>query len=265
MAQDPAFLFYPGDYLRDTQLLSLESTAIYMQIACYHMKNICLTQGKLNLFIKSLSEEDKIGLIEVLHKNEDQTYQIKWVTDSIEKRRKYSESRRNNRKKKENNSFKKDKHISNISKTYVHHMENENENENVIKKEIENKIKFFDLNLKNLESRIGLSAMSFLISSQFEIDIERFKILAEWLEWQNKNHRPVQEMQFLKLIHIFKKHETSEIQELIDLCISSKWQSIVWEKIKKNESSKNNFERPGNNVGERKPDNNQLAKLKDSR
>lgn len=128
MAKDPAFLFYPGDYLRDTQCLSPTSQVAYDRIMCEHMRNICITQQQLNFFTKRLSNEEKEELQFCLSKV-DGGFQIEWVAESIAKRREYSESRRNNR------SGKKKK----ISNTYVKHMEIENEIENTIENEELNK------------------------------------------------------------------------------------------------------------------------------
>lgn len=125
MAKDPAFLFYPGDYLRDTQCLSEKSQVAYDRIMCEHMRNICITQEQLNFFTKRLSEDEKAELLMVMTKK-DCGFQIEWVADSILKRKDYSDSRRKNRTSKSNN----------ISKTYDEHMviENEIENKEVIKK-----------------------------------------------------------------------------------------------------------------------------------
>jgi len=113
VAKDPAFLFYPGDYLRDTQCLSAEAQVAYDRIMCEHMRNICITQAQLNFFTKRLDKGDRDGLMTYLVKKEG-GYQIEWVAESILKRRAYSKSRADNR-----------------SNTYVEHMENEIENENV--------------------------------------------------------------------------------------------------------------------------------------
>ncbi len=126
MAKDPAFLFYPGDYLRDTQTMSEKTQVAYDRIMCEHMRNICIRQAQLKFFTKRLNEEEKEELMHVLTQTAD-GFQITWVAESIVKRRAYSESRRNNRLKKPNN----------ISKTYVEHMENENENENINKIKVE--------------------------------------------------------------------------------------------------------------------------------
>lgn len=117
MAKDPAFLFYPGDYLRDTQTLSSNSQVAYDRIICEHMRNICISQQQLKFFTKRLSEDELEELMFVLIKVKG-GYQIEWVAESIEKRRKYSKSRSENRKG-------KGKPQDNISTSYDSHMENE--------------------------------------------------------------------------------------------------------------------------------------------
>jgi hypothetical protein len=135
MAKDPGFLFYPGDYLRDTQCLSEKAQVAYDRIMCEHMRNICITQDQLNFFTKRLSEDEKMELMMVVVKK-DCGYQIEWVAESICKRKEYSASRRKNRSSKGNN----------ISDTYDSHMDNENENvikdDNKDKKEKSNMFAF---------------------------------------------------------------------------------------------------------------------------
>lgn len=114
MAKDPAFLFYPGDYLRDTQCLSEQAQVSYDRIMCEHMRNICITQAQLDFFTKRLTPDQKDELLMILTKIKG-GFQIAWVAESIEKRRNYSDSRRKNREGKGKN----------ISKSYVSHMENE--------------------------------------------------------------------------------------------------------------------------------------------
>ena len=137
MAKDPAFLFYPGDYLRDTQCLSEQSQVAYDRIMCEHMRNICITQQQLKFFTKRLTEDEREELDMILTKI-DGGYQIDWVVDSILKRRAYSESRRKNRKSK----------AKKISKTYDSHMENENE--------IDNSIVITNDNIKELENNFSM-------------------------------------------------------------------------------------------------------------
>lgn len=131
MADDPAFLFYPGDYLRDTQCLSESVQVAYDRIICEHMRNICISQQQLNFFTKRFNDDQKFELMQVLTKVPG-GFQIKWVAESIAKRREYSESRRKNRQSKGKKT----------SKTYVNHMENEDEI--VIENEIDKKNELFE-------------------------------------------------------------------------------------------------------------------------
>lgn len=127
---DPAFLFYPGDYLRDTQCLSPNCQVVYDRIMCEHMRNICISQSRLNFFTKRLTPGEVEEVMSVLTKVDD-GYQIEWVALSIIKRKAYSSSRSENRKGKGKN----------ISISYDNHMENEivNENTNGIDNDLGNK------------------------------------------------------------------------------------------------------------------------------
>ena len=134
-------MFYPGDYLRDTQCLSEPVQVAYDRIMCEHMRNICISQAQLNFFTKKLSAEEKQELLMVLTEIPG-GFQIDWVVTSITKRIAYSESRSKNREGK----------TKNISKSYDSHMESEDENEieDVIKKKkrvskIFRETEFFDL------------------------------------------------------------------------------------------------------------------------
>lgn len=131
MSKDPAFLFYPGDYLRDTQVLSGESQVAYDRIMCEHMRNICISKQRLKFFTKRLDQDQTEEIMSVLVECPE-GFQIPWVADSINKRRRYSESRRQNRMKKPQ------KDMINISQSYDQHMENENENVIENKNETEN-------------------------------------------------------------------------------------------------------------------------------
>ena len=172
MAKDPAFLFYPGDYLRDTQTLSSNSQVAYDRIICEHMRNICISQKQLKFFTKRLSEDELEELMFVLIKVKG-GYQIEWVAESIEKRRKYSKSRSENRKGKSNQQ-------DNISTTYDSHMEDVNESEDV-KEKGEGLIKdicdFFSVNeIKNFNAFSMLNAFVNISG----IDSKRFNAYKEY-------------------------------------------------------------------------------------
>lgn len=114
--KDFAFMFKPGDYLRDTQCLSEKAQVAYDRIMCEHMRNICISQQQLNFFTKKLNDDEKDELLMVLDKVEG-GYQIEWVVVSVSERIAYRESRARNRLGK----------TKNTSKSYDSHMEGEGE------------------------------------------------------------------------------------------------------------------------------------------
>jgi hypothetical protein len=111
LGKEFCFLFYPGEYLRDTQVLSEAAQVAYDRIMCEHMRNICITQQQLNFITKRLSPEQKDEIMYLMRETNG-GFQIEWVAESIEKRRNYTESRAKNREGK----------TKNISKTYDNHM-----------------------------------------------------------------------------------------------------------------------------------------------
>lgn len=117
MARDPAFLFYTGDFTTGTQFLSDEQVGKYVRLLMAqhqlghlsekHMLQICKTHDK-DVFSKFIQDSD--GL-----------YFNQRLDNEINKRKKYSESRSENRRSK-----------SNISFTYDKHMENNNNNKDIL-------------------------------------------------------------------------------------------------------------------------------------
>lgn len=169
MSSDPAFLFYAGDYLKDTQCLSESVQVAYDRIMCEHMRNICISQPQLNFFTKRLNPEQKSELLHVLKKVPG-GFQIEWVAISLEKRRNYSDSRRKNREGKSN-------HIKDISKSYVPHMENGDVNENVIEDK-----------LKGAEKNFSLPDVAG-DEIHFPVDTQNIRTAwAKWKEFRFKSH-----------------------------------------------------------------------------
>jgi len=171
MANDPAFLFYPGDYLRDTQCLSEKAQVAYDRIMCEHMRNICITQAQLNFFIKRLNEDEKIEIKNILTKMPG-GFQITWVAESIIQRRLYSESRRKNKQGKSKN----------ISKSYDSHMEIENEIE------IKDVFDKFPKN-ENLDflPEMKINACLQLLKITRQIDINEKQVLGMWAVFRDQN------------------------------------------------------------------------------
>lgn len=134
MAQDPAFLFYYQDFLVGTDDMDNDEVGAYIRCLCHqaskgcisekHMMKICLRQEVYNIVSRKFQ------------RSEDGHFCNERLLLEINKRKAFAESRRNNRMKKTS-----DIHMSKTSKTYVPHMEDENENEDVIEIEDANEVK----------------------------------------------------------------------------------------------------------------------------
>lgn len=124
MAKDPAVLFYYQDFLVGTEFMSDDEVGKYIKILCHLADKGRLTKNHiLNICKTSVIAEN---ILEKLKVDSGGFYYNQRMLEEKEKRLKYSESRRNNRI--------GHKDMMNISNTYDKHMENENENINVINK-----------------------------------------------------------------------------------------------------------------------------------
>ena len=126
MAKDPAFLFYPNDYIGGTMGMTFEEKGAYIELLMMqfnrgHMSGHMCGQvvGQLWVKIQDKFQQDEKGL---------------WFNDRLEveqnKRKAFTTSRKNNLKGKNQHS-KKRGHMTN-------HMENENEDINSYVLEIKN-------------------------------------------------------------------------------------------------------------------------------
>ena len=121
MSKDPAFLFYSSDFLTGTMFMDNEQVGKFIRLICAQHQKGRLTEKDM-LKICGTHDED---IFEKFALDGAGLYYNERLEQEVEKRKAYSESRRNNRKKKED--------MIDTSLSYVQHMENENENENVIK------------------------------------------------------------------------------------------------------------------------------------
>lgn len=126
MAKDPAFLFYPGDWLGGTLGMTLEQKGAYMEVLMLqfnrgHMTTHMIGQviGQNWLTIQDKFIQDEKGL-----------WYNPRLEEEINKRKKFVSSRKNNisgtnqHSKQKGKSAHKNGHMTS-------HMENENENENI--------------------------------------------------------------------------------------------------------------------------------------
>lgn len=125
--KDPAFLFYSGDFLSGTMLMSNEEVGIYIKLLCLQHQQGHIEEADM----LSLGATSKI--FNKFQKDDEGKYFNKRLEAEVSKRKAYSESRRNNRKKKEENNILQtyEKDMKNICNSYVEHMENENINKNI--------------------------------------------------------------------------------------------------------------------------------------
>ncbi|KKP74706.1 MAG: hypothetical protein UR73_C0037G0015 [candidate division WS6 bacterium GW2011_GWF1_35_23] len=114
MAKDPAFLLYSSDFLTGIMFMSDEQVGKYIKLLCaQHQKGMLAEEDMLNI-CKTYDKK----IFEKFKKTQDGLYYNERLSVEVERRKSYSESRRNNR-----NSKKSKEHMSNISSTYVKHME----------------------------------------------------------------------------------------------------------------------------------------------
>jgi len=126
MSKDPAFLFYPNDYLGGTMGMTFEEKGAYLELLMLqfnrgHMTThmIGQTVGQLWVKIQDKFIQDSEGL---------------WYNERLdiekERRKTFTESRRNNVLGKNQYTKNKEKQVGHMTKHMIGHMENENINVN---------------------------------------------------------------------------------------------------------------------------------------
>jgi hypothetical protein len=126
--KDPAFLFYPSDFLTGTMLLSNEQIGKYIKLLCLQHQHGSLSEKHMLQICGEYDEE----LYSKFKKDDDGKYYNERLQKETIKRKKYSESRRQNRmggaKKDEEKPSYDDTYDSTYVETYDGHMENRNRN-----------------------------------------------------------------------------------------------------------------------------------------
>ncbi len=131
MSKNPAFLFYPGDWLTGTMFMSMEEKGAYITLLCVQFEHGELEEEKiLQIIGPELWEK-----IRIKFKKNSRGFFNKRLAFEQEKREKYSKSRANNRRK---TSITHEKDMNNISDSHESDMENENENRNIDENRKEN-------------------------------------------------------------------------------------------------------------------------------
>ena len=160
MAKDPAFLFYPGDYVSGTMGMTFEEKGAYMDLLMLQFNRGHMTHHMIQHTIGHLWEQVKCKFIQ---DEEGLWYNVRLDIEK-EKRKTFTESRRNNIKPKEKPK-REPSYETHMNPHMTPHMENVNEN---INKDIinnKNKCKLEDA-LEYFSIRIGVD--------QGKIEAEKF-------------------------------------------------------------------------------------------
>ena len=121
--KNPAVLFYTSDFLSAVLLMNDTQVGRYIKLLCLQHQQghlaeedmLCICGGNYDKKVFEKFKQDENGL-----------YFNERMDEEIKKRQAYSESRANNRRKEAH-----EKDMKNISKSYVEHMGNGNENVNI--------------------------------------------------------------------------------------------------------------------------------------
>lgn len=152
MAKDPAFLFYPGDYVSGTMGMTFEEKGAYMDLLMLQFNRGHMNTHMIQHTIGHLWEQVKCKFIQ---DDEGLWYNVRLDIEK-EKRKTFTESRRNNIKPKEKPKS-EPSYETHMNTHMTPHMENVNENIN--KDIINNKSKCnLEEALEYFSIRIGLEA-----------------------------------------------------------------------------------------------------------
>jgi uncharacterized protein YdaU (DUF1376 family) len=125
MAKDPAFLFYPGDYVSGTMGMTFEEKGAYMDLLMLQFNRGHMNTHMIQHTVGHLWEQVKCKFIQ---DNEGLWYNVRLDVEK-EKRKTFTESRRNNMKPKDKPSY-EPPYETHMQPHMDSHMENENENIN---------------------------------------------------------------------------------------------------------------------------------------
>ena len=126
MAKDPAFLFYPNDYLGGTMGMTFEEKGAYIELLMLQFNRGHMTSHMIGQTVGQLWDKIKDKFVA----DENGLYYNARLEIEIEKRKKYVKSRNNNRLGINQYTKNKEGQRGHMTSHMTGHMENENENEN---------------------------------------------------------------------------------------------------------------------------------------
>jgi uncharacterized protein YdaU (DUF1376 family) len=125
MAKDPAFLFYPGDYVSGTMGMTFEEKGAYMDLLMLQFNRGHMNTHMIQHTVGHLWEQVKCKFIQ---DNEGLWYNVRLDVEK-DKRKTFTESRRNNMKPKDKPSY-EPSYETHMQPHMDSHMENVNEDIN---------------------------------------------------------------------------------------------------------------------------------------
>jgi len=137
MAKDPAFLFYPNDWLGGTMGMTLEEKGAYIELLILQFNRGHMTKHMIAQTVGQLFGQIKDKFLV----DADGKYYNERLEEEQNKRRNYTQSRTNNRTGANQYTKKDEKKVGHMTS----HMENENENENIDRNTSENKNENLDI------------------------------------------------------------------------------------------------------------------------
>jgi len=185
--KDPAFLFYPGDFVTGTQFFTDEQVGKYIRLLMAQHQHGHLPEKHMILICGTYD----IDVFSKFIKDSDGKYYNERLEDEIFKRKKYTESRANNRSSK-----------NDISETYVPHMENKDKD---INKEPKEKVFSFNDSLKELGATDSL--------------------ITDWMKVRKKKSATNSETAFKLFKSEYEKSKLTINQVLIK-CIEKDWKGF---------------------------------------
>jgi len=126
MAKDPAFLFYPNDYLGGTMGMTFEEKGAYIELLMMQFNRGHMTSHMIGQVVGQIWDKVK----HKFKQDENKLWYNERLEIEIKRRKAYTESRRNNIKGVNQYTKKKEKCSGHVDGHMTSHMENENENEN---------------------------------------------------------------------------------------------------------------------------------------
>jgi hypothetical protein len=127
MAKDPAFLFYPGDWLGGTIGMTFEEKGAYMDVLILQFNRGHMTEDMIAHMLGQSFGRIWVKIKDKFQIDENGMYYNARLNEEKEKRKSFIQSRVNNKTGK-NQYSKKEAHMRGH---LTSHMENENENENI--------------------------------------------------------------------------------------------------------------------------------------